>query len=72
MNHTIPEYTLNDGLKVPAIGFGTYSLKGEEGVKSIASAMDAGYRLIDTAYNYENEALSEKPLSRAPFPEKTC
>jgi diketogulonate reductase-like aldo/keto reductase len=62
MNHTIPEYTLNDGLKVPAIGFGTYSLKGEEGVKSIASAMDAGYRLIDTAYNYENEATVGKAI----------
>ncbi|CAM4365591.1 aldo/keto reductase [Paenibacillus xylanexedens] len=65
MNHTIPEYTLNDGLKVPAIGFGTYSLKGEEGVKSIASAMDAGYRLIDTAYNYENEATVGRAIKQS-------
>lgn len=72
MNHQIPEYTLNDGLKVPAIGFGTYSLKGEEGVKSIASAMDAGYRLIDTAYNYENEATVGRAIKQAPSPEKNC
>lgn len=65
MNHQIPEYTLNDGLKVPAIGFGTYSLKGEEGVKSIASAMDAGYRLIDTAYNYENEATVGRAIKQS-------
>ncbi|MEK4663310.1 aldo/keto reductase [Priestia sp. FSL H7-0729] len=65
MNHHIPEYTLNDGLKVPAIGFGTYSLKGEEGVKSIASAMDAGYRLIDTAYNYENEATVGRAIKQS-------
>ena len=69
MNQEIPVHTLNDGLKVPAIGFGTYSLNGEEGVKSIASAMDAGYRLIDTAFNYENEgavgrAIRENSVSR--------
>lgn len=65
MNHQIPEYTLNDGLKVPAIGFGTYSLKGEEGVESIASAMDTGYRLIDTAYNYENEATVGRAIKQS-------
>lgn len=65
MKHSIPQYTLNDGLQVPAIGFGTYSLKGEEGVKSIVSAMDAGYRLIDTAYNYENEATVGKAIKQS-------
>ncbi|WP_145414848.1 aldo/keto reductase [Paenibacillus xylanexedens] len=64
MNH-IPEYTLNDGLKVPATGFGTYNLKGEAGVKSIASALDAGYRLIDTAYNYENEATVGRAIKQS-------
>ena len=65
MNHRIPEYTLNDGLKVPTIGFGTYSLKGAEGVKSIVSALDVGYRLIDTAYNYENEATVGKAIKQS-------
>ncbi|MCK6077682.1 aldo/keto reductase [Paenibacillus silvae] len=64
MNH-IPEYTLNDGLKVPAIGFGTYSLKGEAGVQSIASALEAGYRLLDTAYNYENEATVGRAIKNS-------
>jgi len=64
MNQNVPEHTLNDGLKVPAIGLGTYSLKGEEGVKAMAAAMDAGYRLIDTAFNYENEGAVGKAIKR--------
>jgi 2,5-diketo-D-gluconate reductase A len=52
----IPTYTLNDGTPLPAIGFGTYPLRGPEGVEAIRSAIDAGYRLIDTAVNYENES----------------
>jgi 2,5-diketo-D-gluconate reductase A len=52
---TIPDYTLNDGNQLPAIGFGTYPLRGSEGVDAIRSAIEAGYRLLDTAVNYENE-----------------
>lgn len=68
MNRKIPEHTLNDGLKVPAIGLGTYSLKGEEGVKAMAAAMDAGYRLIDSAFNYENEGAVGKAIQRSSVP----
>lgn len=49
------EIVLNDGLKLPAIGFGTYSLNGVSGVESIKQAVDVGYRLLDSAFNYENE-----------------
>ena len=48
-------YTLNDGTSLPAIGFGTYPLKGEAGVAAICSAIAHGYRLLDSAVNYENE-----------------
>lgn len=48
-------YTLSDGLRVPKIGFGTYQLAGAKGVQAISSAIEHGYRLLDTAYNYENE-----------------
>lgn len=41
---------------MPAVGFGTYPLKGEDGYRSIRTALDAGYRLIDSAVNYQNEA----------------
>jgi 2,5-diketo-D-gluconate reductase A len=51
----IPEYQLNDGTTLPAIGFGTYPLTGGDGVAAISSAIEAGYRLLDTAVNYDNE-----------------
>lgn len=55
MMKNIAEFKLNDGLKVPAIGFGTFKLNGSDGVKGIKDAIDLGYRLIDSAFNYENE-----------------
>ena len=51
----IPTHTVNDGSTLPAIGFGTYPMKGEDGVTAIRSAIEVGYRLLDTAVNYENE-----------------
>jgi len=68
MSKTIPEITLNDGLTLPVIGLGTYKLKGNEGVTSIQSAMDLGYRLIDTAYNYENEGTVGEAVRRSSVP----
>ena len=43
--------------KVPAVGFGTYSLNGEIGLTAIKHAIEVGYRLIDTAHSYQNEAV---------------
>ncbi|MFE7846209.1 aldo/keto reductase [Microbacterium sp. NPDC057407] len=52
---SIPSVTLNDGAPFPELGLGTYNLRGDEGVSSIVSAIHTGYRLLDTAVNYENE-----------------
>jgi 2,5-diketo-D-gluconate reductase A len=52
---SIPTHTLNDGNTLPAIGFGTYPLKEDEAVSTIVSAIETGYRLLDTAVNYGNE-----------------
>lgn len=60
MTTNIPSYTLNDGLKVPVIGFGTDRLKGAKGVLAIKQALHNGYRFLDTAYAYENEATVGK------------
>jgi 2,5-diketo-D-gluconate reductase A len=65
---SIPTYTLNDGSTLPAIGFGTYPLKGPEGVEAIVNALEAGYRLIDTAVNYENETEVGEALRRSGLP----
>ena len=58
MTNQIPEITLHDGVQIPAVGFGTYKLKGQQGAQAINTAITNGYRLIDTAYNYENEAAT--------------
>lgn len=48
--------TLNDGNKIPAIGFGTYLIPDDGTTeKSVLMAFEAGYRLIDTAQAYQNE-----------------
>lgn len=51
----IPTHQLNDGATLPVIGFGTYPMKGDACVAGVTSAIEAGYRLIDTAVNYGNE-----------------
>lgn len=53
--NSIPCHTLSDGLDLPAIALGTYNLRGFSGVASIVSGIDAGYRMLDSAFNYENE-----------------
>lgn len=44
-----------DGIDLPAIGLGTYPMRDQQAVEAVASALRAGYRLIDTAVNYQNE-----------------
>jgi diketogulonate reductase-like aldo/keto reductase len=53
---SIPTLSLNDGAWFPELGLGTYGLRGDEGVTAIVSAIESGYRLLDTAVNYGNEA----------------
>lgn len=65
---SLPTYTLNDGTLLPAIGFGTYPLKGDDGVAAISNALDTGYRLLDTAVNYENEIEVGNALRRSGIP----
>ncbi|WJL96513.1 aldo/keto reductase [Microbacterium sp. ET2] len=52
---SIPTVTLNDGASFPQVGLGTYNLRGAEGSDAIVAALDTGYRLLDSAVNYENE-----------------
>ncbi len=51
----LPTRTLGDGISTPVLGFGTYPLRGDGGVRAMASALEVGYRFIDTAVNYRNE-----------------
>ena len=68
MTTSIPTFTLNDGRELPAIGFGTYPLKGSEAVDAIVSAVGVGYRLFDTAVNYGNEREVGEAVRRCGVP----
>jgi len=50
-----PTHLLADGNTLPAVGLGTYPLKGAEAVTAVGAGLTAGYRLIDSAVNYGNE-----------------
>ncbi len=56
-------FKLNNGLLIPAVGFGTWQVKdGDEAYNSVKWALEAGYRHIDTAYVYENEESVGKAI----------
>lgn len=46
---------LNDGQKIPILGFGTYKATDQEGIEAVSTAISSGYSLIDTAAIYGNE-----------------
>lgn len=52
---TIPAVTLNNGVAMPRLGFGTNTLGGDVCVRCVSDAISVGYRLIDTAHVYGNE-----------------
>ncbi|MGV0994295.1 MAG: aldo/keto reductase [Mycobacterium sp.] len=52
---TVPTITLNDGNHIPQLGFGTYKVPADETAAAVRSALEVGYRHIDTAQMYGNE-----------------
>ncbi|TDO97039.1 aldo/keto reductase [Flavobacterium sp. 245] len=61
----ITNVKLNNGVKMPMLGFGTYGLKGEVCQQSVADALSVGYRLIDTAKVYGNEESVGKGIKQS-------
>ena len=57
---------LNDGNSIPQVGLGVFQTPPEETEQAVATALDAGYRHIDTAAVYGNEARS---AARSPGPD---
>ena len=48
-------FSAHNGFALPAQGLGTYGFRGEAGADAVRSGIETGYRLIDSAFNYENE-----------------
>lgn len=57
--------TLNNGIKIPFVGFGTSRMSGSECQRAVEDAISVGYRLIDTAQMYNNEADVGKGVATA-------
>jgi 2,5-diketo-D-gluconate reductase A len=53
---SIPQITLNDGRTIPQLGFGVFQIPPDETAGAVRAALDLGYRHVDTAQGYRNEA----------------
>lgn len=61
--------TLNNGIKMPMAGIGTFLLTPDEAEASVLSALQCGYRLIDTANAYVNEKAVGRAMRKSGFRE---
>jgi 2,5-diketo-D-gluconate reductase A len=52
----VPDIKLNNGITIPQLGFGVFQIEPEDTVKAVTTALNTGYRHIDTAEMYRNEA----------------
>lgn len=69
MTRTTPIVTLNNGVEMPILGLGVFQMADlAECERSVADAIRAGYRLIDTAASYENEGAVGRGIGRGGVP----
>ena len=64
----VPVVRLNDGAEIPQFGFGVFQIPAEETVTAVRTALDAGYRHIDTAQMYGNEAEVGRAIAESGVP----
>ena len=64
----VPTVTLNNGVAMPQLGFGVFQVPEDETVAAVTSALEAGYRSIDTAAIYGNEAGVGIALEKSGIP----
>ena len=62
--------TLNNGVKMPQLGYGVYQTRPEETEKAVGTALELGYRLIDTAASYGNEEGVGAAIKQSGIPRK--
>ncbi|MFB7558642.1 aldo/keto reductase [Streptomyces brevispora] len=59
----VPSLTLNNGVEMPQLGFGVWQVPDDEAAKAVATAIESGYRSIDTAAIYQNEEGTGKAIA---------
>ncbi|MGW1976302.1 aldo/keto reductase [Streptomyces sp. NPDC001889] len=64
----VPSITLNNGVTMPQLGYGVWQVPDDEAAKSVATALEAGYRSIDTAAVYENETGTGRAIASSGVP----
>ncbi|WP_288228119.1 aldo/keto reductase [uncultured Enterococcus sp.] len=63
-----PLITMNDGHQIPAVGLGTFQIRGGVGVDQVLTAIQDGYRLLDTSTNYDSEGVVGEAIRRSGLP----
>ncbi|RZL84690.1 MAG: aldo/keto reductase [Rhodococcus sp. (in: high G+C Gram-positive bacteria)] len=70
MTPTVPSITLNNGIEMPQLGLGVFQMSDQEVLDTIPQALEAGYRLIDTASRYYNEKAVGRAIAETDVPRK--
>ncbi|GAA0908560.1 aldo/keto reductase [Streptomyces thermoalcalitolerans] len=68
MSSKVPSITLNNGIRMPQLGFGVWQVPNDEAERAVATALEAGYRSIDTAAIYENEEGTGRAIAASGIP----
>ncbi|PZT77715.1 MULTISPECIES: aldo/keto reductase [unclassified Streptomyces] len=64
----VPSLTLNNGVEMPQLGFGVWQVPDDEATKAVATAIESGYRSIDTAAIYQNETGTGRAIAASGVP----
>jgi 2,5-diketo-D-gluconate reductase A len=64
----VPSLTFNNGVQIPQLGFGVFQVPPAEVIEPMLAALEAGYRLIDTAAMYGNEEGVGKAIAQSGVP----
>lgn len=68
MSSKVPPIILNNGVEMPQLGFGVWQVPDDEAQRAVATALEAGYRSIDTAAIYGNEEGTGKAIAASGVP----
>ncbi len=68
----IPTVTLNNGVEMPILGFGVFQIPPDETEQAVATALEVGYRHIDTAASYQNEEAVGSAVRSSRVPATSC